>query len=79
MNLKGRNLLKKYHGPGIWEDMDGALHFALPDILQHLGLPVTAENERFLARQIEHAIRQQKGAAAQVVHRAKPEKQFGEG
>lgn len=39
-----RNQLKRYYGPGVWEDMDGGLHFSLPDILAHLKLPDTPEN-----------------------------------
>lgn len=31
--------------PGVWEDAAGSAHFAIPELLQHLGIPLTPENE----------------------------------
>ena len=49
--LPGRNTLKRYLTPGVWEDINGGLHFSLPDICKALGLAPTEENLK-LARQV---------------------------
>ena len=36
--------LKRYHGYGVWEGLDGGLHFSIPDILAHLCIADTPEN-----------------------------------
>lgn len=52
MNLTDKaNQLKKYHGPGVWEDQGGAIHFSIPDLLKHYELEDTPENHA-IARQM---------------------------
>ncbi len=40
-------------GPGVWKDGQGFLHFSIPDILRHFGLPPTAEHEAAVLRLVQ--------------------------
>jgi len=31
--------------PGVWEDKSGELHFSLPEIMEHLGIPFKPKNQ----------------------------------
>lgn len=39
--------------PGIWIDRHQGVHFSIPDILQHLGLPDTPEDRLLATRAID--------------------------
>jgi hypothetical protein len=41
-------------GPGVWMDSKGYLHFSIPEILQHFGLPATPEHEAAVLRIMEN-------------------------
>ena len=75
---KGRNLLKRYLGPGIWEDMDGAVHFSLPEILAHMGVENTLKNQEQL-REVVRVYLLKHSPAAKVIDRHKPDDRFGKG
>lgn len=44
------NRKKRDIAPGIWEDMNGQSHISVPEVLAHLGLPITAENREMVKR-----------------------------
>jgi hypothetical protein len=37
-------------GPGVWLDRQGYVHFSVPEILKHLGLPDTPEHRDLVNR-----------------------------
>jgi len=43
--------------PGVWEDEDGALHFSLPEIMEHLGVLYTPENEERMRIMFDELLR----------------------
>lgn len=45
MKSPGRNQMAKRIAPGIWEDVDGHVHFSIPELLQLVDLPDTPENQ----------------------------------
>lgn len=49
----------EYLAPGVWIDREGALHFSVPDILEHLGLPNTDAGRESARRGIFAALREQ--------------------
>lgn len=49
--MNNRDICKRIIAPGVWEDADGNLHFAIPEILAHCDLEDTPEN-RALATQM---------------------------
>ena len=42
--------LKIQHGPGIWEDVEGGLHFSIPELLDAFGIADTPENRTEMER-----------------------------
>ncbi len=68
MSLPGRNTLKRYHAPGIWEDINGDMHFSLPDICEHCGIEPTPENLE-LCRQALNEVRRRNGVQGKVIYR----------
>jgi hypothetical protein len=75
---KGRNLLKRYLCPGVWEDMDGAIHFSLSEILEGLGIENTPENQAQL-RASFHKVLSGLVPNATFIDRFKPDDTFGKG
>ena len=53
-----RNVVKKIIAPGIWEDMNGQLHFNVPELLMLFGLEDTPENHRICIENIKQVIEQ---------------------
>jgi hypothetical protein len=72
MSTSNRNKLKRYYGPGVWEDQDGALHFSLPDILAHLGLADTPENQA-MAEQVLRELLAKDSPRTEIIKRETPE------
>jgi hypothetical protein len=54
---EGRNILKRYHAPGLWEDIDGNIHWSLPDVLKHIGVEDTPENRKEAMAAIQELVR----------------------
>ena len=67
-----RNQCKQILAPGMWLDMDDQLHFSIPDILKHLGLPNTPEHFDALQTALLEMVRQQKRDATLII-RTKPD------
>jgi hypothetical protein len=44
---EARNQLKRRIAPGIWEDVAGAIHFSIPELMEHFGLPPTQKNRQW--------------------------------
>jgi hypothetical protein len=65
---ENRNTLKRYIMPGIWEDIDGGVHFSLPDICRECGLPPTEENMQLASQVFTDSIKRL-SPAAKIVHR----------
>lgn len=42
----------EYLGPGVWVDRHGMMHFSVPEILQHFGLPDTPEQREHATREL---------------------------
>jgi hypothetical protein len=72
MSTPKRNQLKRYHGPGVWEDQEGGLHFSLPDILAHLGLADTPENQA-MAEQVLRELLAKDSPQTKIIKRETPE------
>jgi hypothetical protein len=72
MKLPGRNTLKRRLGPGCWEDMDGNIHFSIPDILAAMKLEDTPEN-REIAQKFMKSHIEQESPSTKVIVREKPE------
>lgn len=51
------NKLKYYHGPGIWEDLDGGIHFAIPELLAMVGMPDTPENHILVRKMLTDLVK----------------------
>lgn len=67
-----RNKLKKRHGPGIWEDEDGALHFSIPELLDMVGLEHTEENWKKVVEMLKEQVKTN-NKEAQIVYRSSPD------
>jgi hypothetical protein len=65
------NKLKRVLGPGVWEDADGGLHFAIPEILKFFGLPNTPENHKFVRDVAEQTLQGKNinGDEIKLIHR----------
>lgn len=69
---EGRNKLMKRHGPGIWEDADGHIHWSIPELLAMVELPDTPENRESVKQMLLDMMK--KGAPnAQIIFRQTPE------
>jgi hypothetical protein len=67
-----RNQMKRRIAPGIWEDMEGGIHWSIPELLAMVGLPNTPENEQHVRAMMVELVR--KHAPEQIIiHRAKPD------
>lgn len=53
-----RNQIKRRIRPGVWEDAEGGLHFSLPDMLAHYGLPDDEEHRQALTETLVESIRE---------------------
>lgn len=51
INQKVRDL-----APGMWEDATGAVHFSVPEMLAHMGLPYTEENRLMMVAQLKELL-----------------------
>ncbi|HEV8542769.1 MAG TPA: hypothetical protein VGR78_10295 [Verrucomicrobiae bacterium] len=56
--MSNRNKMKRRLAPGIWEDMDGALHISAPEILSYFGVENTEENRVEAVKMFEQIIRE---------------------
>jgi hypothetical protein len=63
-----RDTLKKQWAPGIWEDIEGNIHWSIPDLLAHVGLPNTKENRARAKETLERMIAQHQGRAIYREH-----------
>ncbi len=72
MKNPNRNRVKKIISPGIWEDMNGCLHFNIPDLLKMFDLEDTPENHRIAIENVKQVIREQ-SPEAQINVRKSPE------
>jgi len=68
----GRNSMKRRIGVGIWEDMDGNIHWSLNELLEMVELPDTAENraivEAMLTKQLKRNC-----PGVKIIRRDKPD------
>jgi hypothetical protein len=46
----------EYIAPGAWLDRTGALHFSVPEILAHLGIPDTPDDRAFCVQVIREML-----------------------
>jgi hypothetical protein len=69
MKRKPEDTLKRWLAPGAWEDANGNIHFALPDLLKHFGMADSPDNRRHLTRVIRE-IMEKEGSS--VVERPNP-------
>lgn len=60
------NEFKQYLAPGVWMDMDGGVHFAIPEILAHLGLENSPENHRMIREELSKICR---APDTKIIHR----------
>lgn len=72
MSNENRDIMKKRIAPGIWEDMDGNVHFSLPELLAFFELEDTPENRRIATENIRETIRKQNPDCT-IVERDKPD------
>jgi hypothetical protein len=56
----------EYLGPGVWVDRRGGLHFSVPEILKHLGIPDTPKDRELATRYITEMFREQCPAATVI-------------
>jgi hypothetical protein len=56
----------QYLKPGVWIDRDGGLHFSVPEILKHLGLPDTPADREMATHFIGELLRVQCPAATVI-------------
>lgn len=71
MKSSNRNRLKKRIAPGIWEDMDGNLHYSLPELLALFELEDTPDNRRIATENIRDVV-SKANPAATIVERQTP-------
>jgi hypothetical protein len=61
--------MTKRLGPGVWVDAEGALHFSIPELLEMIGLPATAENQEWAADLVREII-QREAPQAEVIEQS---------
>lgn len=49
----GRNIRKGELGPGVWVDADDCVHFDIGEILDHLKMPRTRENQELVRSELQ--------------------------
>lgn len=57
--MKREDQLKRKYGPGVWEDIDGGLHFDIPAILKHLNTEDTPANREAATKLFLELLREQ--------------------
>jgi hypothetical protein len=57
----------KHIAPGVYEDAAGAVHFSVPELMEHLHIEDTAENREQLSREMEDFLREFLPAAKVVI------------
>lgn len=55
--VRAQQVAGEYLGPGVWVDREGALHFSVPEILTHLGIPNTPANRDWLTTFMSETLR----------------------
>lgn len=85
--MSPRDTCKRVIAPGIWEDIEGGIHFSTPKLLEAFDLPDTPEHRAIVEGLVVHALRsvmQEKGidpdspqgeAFCKVVFRDSPDNQ----
>jgi hypothetical protein len=53
----GRNRMKKRIAPGIWEDLDGNIHWSIAELLMLVDLPDTPENREAVTAMLRQQMR----------------------
>lgn len=53
------NKIRRQLCPGVWEDLEGGLHFSVPDILAYLDVTDTPENRENTLKLFEELLREQ--------------------
>jgi len=66
------NQCKRRLGVGIWEDMNGHIHFSIPELLAHFDLPDTPAERRAVTHIMRQLLREQR-PGGQLIFRESPD------
>lgn len=66
-----RNQMKCRHAPGVWEDMEGGIHFSVPELLAAFDLEDNPDNRRECEQMLSEIVCEL-APHATVIYRPKP-------
>lgn len=67
-----RNLMKRRIAPGIWEDMEGNIHWSLTELLELADLPDTPENRAIVTAMLKEQM-QEINPDMTIIERERPD------